>query len=457
MSAPPADVVDRLERLAVHAPGGAIDPDAVWTHGRRRQRVRLGAALAAVVAVGLLGTTATPLLIERAQRVEPAGSDDRMVLPDVIRQPGGWEPQFPSTPGRLSAVGIGTRGGLLSDHTAAWGLSATTGESRFLDLPDAVFDHEAEPVLSADGRRLAYWIAGDISGESLRSTAGLDHDDVVGVAVMDLTTGEVERWEDEAVNGLSVRGMAWAGDTLWWTAGTLTSLRDGGTHSLNTTHTWRWGSTPRLLEDLPDDVSLTTASIDPRGFLSSHGTAATGASRVDLTGEVTTIRFVTDEAVSSPHLAPDGRRVAGMEQGRQARVVLADLPLLVGTIEGSRAVMDRVNPVAAEMVVGWRSPTEVVLLHGSPGGDTDGDGIRETRELWVADLSDLDRPGFAPWIWVQAHAMPQFAADALAGDVVPAPDAPFAPDPRLVGLGLLVAAFVGWRIAVRVRSRRVHA
>jgi hypothetical protein len=456
MSAPPADVADRLERLAAHAPGGAIDPDAVWTHGRRRQRVRLGAALAAVVAVGLLGTATTPLLVDRAQRVEPAGSDDRMVLPDVIRQPGGWEPQFPSTPGRLSAVAIGTRGGLLSDHTAAWGLSATTGESRFLDLPDAVFDDEAEPVLSADGRRLAYWIAGDISGESLRSTAGLDYDDVVGVAVMDLTTGEAERWREDATNGLSVRGMAWAGDTLWWTAGILSS-EDGMTLSRNSMRTWSWGATPRLLEDLPDDVSLTTASIDRGGFLSSHGTAATGASRVDLTGEVTTIRFVTDEAVSSPHLSPDGRRVAGMEQGRQARVVGTDLPLLVGTIEGGRAVMDQVRPVATEAVLGWRSPTEVVLVHPSTGGDTDGDGIRESRELWVADLSDLDRPGFAPWIGVQAHAMPQFAADALAGDVVPAPDAPLAPDPRLVGLGLLVAAFVGWRIAVRGRSRRGHA
>jgi hypothetical protein len=456
MSAPPADVVDRLERLAAHAPGGGIDPDAVWTHGRRRQRVRLGAALAALVAVGLLGTTTTPLLVDRAQRVEPAGSDDRMVLPDVIRQPGAWEPEFSSTPGRLSAVGVGARGSLLGDQTAAWGVSATTGESRFLDLPDAVLDDEAEPVLSADGRRLAYWIAGDISGESLRSTAGLDYDDVVGVAVLDLITGDVERWEDEATNGLSVRGMAWAGDTLWWTAGILSS-EDGMTLSRNRMRTWRSGSTPRVLEDLADDVSLTTASIDRGGFLSSHGTAAIGASRVDLTGDVTTIRFVTDEAVSSPHVAPDGRRVAGMEQGRQARVVGTDLPLLAGTIDDGRAVMERVRPVAAEMVVGWRSPTEVVLLHGSTGGDTDGDGIRETRELWVADLSDLDRPGFAPWIWVQAHAMPQFAAHALAGDVIPAPDAPFAPDPRLVGLGLLVAAFVGWRIAVRVRSRRGHA
>jgi F-type H+-transporting ATPase subunit delta len=61
-----------------------------------------------------------------------------MVLPDVVRQPGGWEPAFPAAPGRLSAVGIGTRSGLWSDRSAVWGVSATTGESRFLDLPDAL-------------------------------------------------------------------------------------------------------------------------------------------------------------------------------------------------------------------------------------------------------------------------------------------------------------------------------
>ena len=48
-------------------------------------------------------------------------------------------------------------------------------------------------------------------------------------------------------------------------------------------------------------------------------------------------------------------------------------------------------------------------------------------------------------------------AEAWAAEVVPAPDAPFAPDPRLVGLGLLVASFVVWRLVVRVRRRRGDA
>lgn len=48
---------------------------------------------------------------------------------------------------------------------------------------------------------------------------------------------------------------------------------------------------------------------------------------------------------------------------------------------------------------------------------------------------------------------PQAAAEAWTAEVVAAPDAPFAPDPRLVGLGLLAGSFVVWRLVVRVRRR----
>lgn len=129
--------------------------------GRRRQRVRTGAVLGALAVIGMLGTAETPVLVERAQRVGPAVTDTRMVLPDLLRQPGGWEPSFPRTSGRLSAVGVGTRSRLWSSSNAAWGVSAATGESRFLDLADAgeLLKH---PVLSADGRLLAYWATGQV-------------------------------------------------------------------------------------------------------------------------------------------------------------------------------------------------------------------------------------------------------------------------------------------------------
>ncbi|CAB4946417.1 unannotated protein [freshwater metagenome] len=445
MSAPPTDVVDRLQRLAAGAPGAGGDPDALWTRGRRRQRVRAGGVAAALVLVGLVGATTTPSLVERSQQVEPARTDKRMVLPDVIRQPGAWEPAFPSAPGKLSAVAMGVRGGLLSDRTALWGVSATTGESRFLDLPVA-----EQAVLSSDGSKLAYWASTGDAGESADGRGAVP----TSVQVLDLVTGEQQGWDPAAEHGLMVAGLAWAGDTLWFAQGAFEDAEQDGAQI--TTRTWRWGAAPERVDGpYADDVGLRTVSQDPGGFLAASGTAATDARRVDDDGSVSRIRFVTDKAVTMPHMSPDGIRVAGLEQERE-RLTFGAERLVVGTVDDGRAVMERVRPIGAQEVLGWRSPTEVVVLDASAGGDTDGDGVRETRELWVADLSDLDRPGYAPWIQLQA-ATPHFAADAFAGDVVDAPDAPFAPDPRLVGLGLLAGAFVAWRLVVRVRRRRGDA
>lgn len=444
MSALPADVVDRLERLAAHAPGAGVDPDAVWTHGRRRQRVRRGAALAALVAVGLLGTTTTPMLVERTQRVHPADSSERMVLPDVIREPGGWEPEFGSAPGRLSAVGVGTRSGLLSERTALWGVSAATGESRFLDLPVAVSGAD-QAVLSRDGSKLAYWastsdVGGRTDGQGAVATA---------VYVLDLVTGEQQGWDPATDHGLLTLGLAWAGDTLWFTQGAyLDADQDSARIG---TRTWRWGSTPRPVEEPPAvDAGLTPASQDAGGFLSSSGTEATEAWRVDDAGSAHRIRFVTDEAVSTPFLSPDGSRVAGMEQGRGTRSLRAALPLVAGTLEGGRAVMEPVEPVEAELVLGWRSPTEVVVASAA---DHDGDGLRDATQASLVDVTD---GSLSARLDIEGN-VPVFAADAWAGDVVEAPDAPLAPDPRLVGLGLLVGALLVWRVVVRGRARRVHA
>ena len=48
------------------------------------------------------------------------------------------------------------------------------------------------------------------------------------------------------------------------------------------------------------------------------------------------------------------------------------------------------------------------------------------------------------------------AADAWAGDVVDAPAAPFAPDPRLVGAGAVVVLGFGISLWRDIRRRRGH-
>jgi hypothetical protein len=453
MSARPADVVDRLERLAAHAPGGAIDPDAVWTHGRRRQRVRLGAALAALVAVGLLGTTATPLLIERAQRVEPAATDRRMVLPDVIRQPGGWEPEFPVVPGRMSAVGVGARSGLLGDRNAMWGVSAETGESRFLDLPGPL--ELSQPALSHDGSRVAYWIATTADVEAL-GRAGESAMLADGVAVLDLETGERDVWTIDSDHGLWIGGMAWAGDVLWWSAGPARAEGDGALVARSRTRIWDLSTGERAepSDAAQERISANGVGDAPGGFVEPYD-----SNRLSVVTSAEAPRSLVLElppgspaaaGTTRPAMSTDGSRVAALLMPDRSRFDDSRLPVVAGEVRGGDVTLRRVAEADAQTVLGWRSPTQVVVA------SVDDVEAGRPQRAYRAGILDVTTGEQEPLLEFSGNT-PQVAADAWTAEVVPAPDAPFAPDPRLVGLGLLVAAFVGWRIAVRVRSRRGHA
>ena len=252
MSTPPtAGVTDRLERLAAQAPRGLGDPARLWTQGRQRQRARWAGTAACLVLLAVLGAVAMPVAVQRTQGLVAVSPDDALRLPAVIRQPGEWEPAFPSAPGRLVAVGLGTRDGWWSSRNAWWGVSAATGESRFLDLPDAATGSDAAPALSADGRRLAYWITGTTPREPLRIDG---QDPAVGVGVMDLETGDVERWFGGSRRGVATHALAWSGDVLWWSG---SDYSDDSTPSQYGGHisVWTWDvgrSEPRRNDGLGD-------------------------------------------------------------------------------------------------------------------------------------------------------------------------------------------------------------
>ena len=335
MSAPP-EVVDRLERLAAGAPARGTDPDALWARGRRRQRVRTGAIAAALVVVGLVGATTTPLLVERSQQVEPARTSERMVLPDVIRQPGGWEPAFPSNPGRLSAVGFGTKDGLWRSRSSWWAVSASTGESRFLELPGAA-DTAHPPALSADGWRLAYWVTGDVSEEPLTMDAPSEDDavPVVGVAVLDLRTGSRDVWTVASDHGLATSGLAWAGDVLWWSAGPVVEADGEGMLALDIA-VRSWDVTTGERDDSPRGagrVSGNSTGDAPGGFVET-----TGARRIVLVSgaESTThgLRFPASTPPSAGVLeasvSTDGERLATLLIPDYSTVNGASPALLVG-------------------------------------------------------------------------------------------------------------------------------
>ena len=61
---------------------------------------------------------------------------------------------------------------------------------------------------------------------------------MVGIAVLDLVTGELARWDVTSDHGLSTAGAAWAGDVLWWSAGPVRAEGDGVTSSKLEAHTW---------------------------------------------------------------------------------------------------------------------------------------------------------------------------------------------------------------------------
>ena len=194
MSAPPTDVVDRLERLAAHAPAGGVDPDAVWSQGRRRQRVRTGVVGAALVVVAVLSAVTTPLLA-RSGRSRWSRQPPRT----------GWcFPTWSGSRARGSRRSRPSRRG-----SRRWGRGSATGCGRAATPGGACRRRRGSPASSTCPAPRWTWEAsppcpqtgaGWRTGSPVRSAArrsrcvaaGSDAAPVVGVAVLDLATGERE-------------------------------------------------------------------------------------------------------------------------------------------------------------------------------------------------------------------------------------------------------------------------
>ena len=446
MSAPPGDVVDRLERLSAHAPTAVAAPDVLWVRGRRRQRrAWVAVAACAVVLAGVGAAVVPPVLRLSDPPVAVSPGSSGLVLPDHVREPGLWEPEFSAAPGPLTAVGVGSRSGWLSTRGAWWGVSGTTGESRFLDLPDASVEIEAMPALSADGTRLAYWVTGE-TPQTLPDPDALHPDDalpIVGVAVLDLVTGDVRRWATDSPRGKAPVGMAWAGDVLWWSSGDWdehSTATQGGYVVVN--RTWDLSTDERT--DLPRSsaggrLSLAPTAPSPEGFLAATRHGLRSVTARGLEPSIRLDRSLLAQESSMPAIGPGGTRIAGIEQVDPQVVDDAPHRLLVGDLApGGVARLEPAPGIEAHAVLGWQSDRDVVVLNG--------------RDASVVDVGTGARRPLLDF----AGNVPEFAGEAWAGDLVDAPDAPFAPDPRLVAfmLGLvLVAGTSVWR---SVRRRRGH-
>lgn len=197
---------DRLVDLAADAPAATPDP-LLWERAARVHR-RRRAGTAALVAVAVLAV-ASLVGIDTWQRspgVDPAAPGTAPALPARFHAPSPWLPGTDGEPtGPLAAVMTAERKGWFSSGNGVVGVSATTGEYRFLDLPD---DAGQGWALSPDGSRVAYWLTGDPSGSPQAS--GGQEVPVVGIAVWDAVTGEVVRHEIETEHGLAVEDIVWA-------------------------------------------------------------------------------------------------------------------------------------------------------------------------------------------------------------------------------------------------------
>ena len=449
MSAPAGDVADRLENLAAHSPGGGIDPDVVWTRGRRRQRIRWAGTAACLVLLTVVGGVGVPEAVQRTQGPVAVAPDDALVLPDVIRQPGEWEPAFSSAPGRLVAAGVGNRGGWWSSRPALWGVSAATGESRFLDLPDVAAATYMPVALSADGRRLAYWFADD-DVEVLPADLGPDDSIPVrpaGVAVVQLATGDIERWDTQSAYGLSADGLAWAGDVLWWTGGPVEPVGDVGSRSRSVTHTWdvATGERRQLGRKTPGgDLPLGTARSTGDGFLANKLRTLDLTRGDRLSRSVWLERRIRNAAA----LSPDGTRVAAVLDPDPTSDAEMEEPdaLVVGDLATGPMAMTPVGDAEATDVYGWRSSDEVVV------GTYAGTATERRRTASAVDVRTAEVTRLLEF----DGAIPTFAADAWTAEVIDAPHAPWAPDPRLLGLAVLVCGVFLVSVGNSIRRRRGH-
>jgi hypothetical protein len=441
-------VTDRLERLSAEAPTHLGEPGELWRRGRRRQaRHWLAGAASLVVLAVLGGTVAGPLLAP--DRVEVAATKAATLrLPDVIRGPGEWEPAFEGPPGPLVAVGVGTRAGLLTSRTAWWGVSGVTGEARFLDLPDAAVG-VGSPALSDDGRRIAYWSTGPTTGEPL--IAG-DYDPPVGVAVLDLVTGDVRRWDTSTPHGLMTTGLAWAGDVLWWTGGDYatggTDEERGGESSARVAaHTWDLGTDERRTHRVPDVMPTVGGSIPGGMLVPGRGTSLRLVEGDEVTGSIGPDRGLAVQSSGAPALNAAGL-LAGIEQEDSSVTDWSPHPVLVGRVDpdtGSVRLAE-VGDVRALAVLGWRSPREVVIETSGPGGER----VR-------AEVVDVDSGASRVLAGISGGAPVTFASQVWSAPVVAAPAAPFAPDRRLVGVALAGAVLLLVRAGLAVRRRRGRA
>ena len=321
------------------------------------------------------------------------------------------------------------------------GVSATTGEYRFLDLPDLVaesddpFASTVEPALSPDGRSVAYWL-----GQA-------DHPDRVGgFAVYDTVSGEVTRHEVDSDLGLSADGLQWLDkDIVLVTFGKVVEIRDDG-GAAQGIRSRLWTPSSDLLTDVKGNPSLWKVSPLDSGFADLGSNALRFWDRD--TGERVARTPVTGgQDLQEIAVDPSGRTVVAVKQTSST----ITSRLFVGRVA---ATVD-LQPLRAEVELweplGWQDEQHVVARGVVPGTDNRVAAVFSV-DVRTGAATELVREARESW-----GAYPQYAADLWDRPTVGRPGPDEVLDPRLRAGGAAALVLVLGGLALLVRRRRAGA
>jgi len=363
-------------------------------------------------------------------------------MPDELFVPSPWLPgtEEAGPLGQLAAIIPAYRGGWTGEEMGLVGISATTGEYRFLDLPDL---HAAPgAVLSPDGRHVAYWATGETNG-----SPGGNGGPVSAVAVYDAVSGQVARHEVATEHGLRIQDLVWTDlATLLVVYGQYAGGEDDGAVYTNAVRPEPWqvltlGEGLRTLR--PPVRADRVAGAGGGAILLDRGGVAQVV--VDLAGTVARTRFRLERWWQGElRLSPDRSRLAGIPGDWT--------PGPIGVAEmrgsGSRA---RLAPIPGEMtaveIVTWTDEEHLVVL-------SDRDPERGSTELVEVEVATGDARSLVT-LDPDLTSAPQFALDLLGGPIVEAVEPPDPVDPRAV-VALSGGAVLATAAGIVVWRRRVQ-